>query len=166
MKKQLMLALAVGMFAVTVAAPAAAQDEGMADHPVVGAWDVLVPGDDTPGGITVFSNDGTLIDIDVPPGAGVWAPTGESTADVLIRSGDVVVRAAVEVAEDGQSFSGSFTIEAPPAIAEAAGMPAGEVGPVEVSGTRINVEPMGDPVAPMPDFTEQAPPEESAAPEE
>ena len=148
MKKRLMMALAVGMFAVTVAAPAAAQDEGMADHPFVGAWEVW-SGDDTPS-ITVISNDGTLIDIDDPPGGGVWAPTGESTADVLIRSGDVVVRAAVEVAEDGQSFSGSFTIEAPPAIAEAAGMPAGEVGPVEVSGARINVEPMGDPVAPMP----------------
>ena len=149
MKKRLMMALAVGMFGATVAAPAAAQDEGMADHPVVGAWDVLVAGDDTDG-ITVFSNDGTLIDIDDPPGAGVWAPTGESTADVLIRTGGGVVRAAVEVAEDGQSFSGSFTVEFPPAVAEAAGMPAGELGPSEVSGTRINVEPMGDPVAPLP----------------
>ncbi len=165
MKKQLMIALAVGMLAVTVAAPAVAQDERMADHPFVGAWEVLVSGDDTTS-FTVISDDGTLIDIDDPPGAGAWAPTGESTADVLIRSGDVVVRAAVEVAEDGQNFSGSFTIEAPPAIAEAAGIPAGELGPVEVSGARVNVEPMGDPVAPMPDFTEQAPPEESAAPEE
>ena len=131
----------------------------------VPVWYVQVSGDDTPS-ITVFSNDGTLIDIDDPPGAGVWAPTGESTADVLIRTDGGVVRAAVEVAEDGQSFSGSFTVEFPPAVAEAVGMPAGEIGPAEVSGTRVNVEPMGDPVAPMPDFSEQAPPEESAAPEE
>ncbi len=63
--------------------------------------------------------------------------------------GYVTVRASIEVAEDGQSFAGTYTIELPAGMAEAMGAPVGQLGPGEVTGQRIAVEPMGEPVGPL-----------------
>ena len=61
--------------------------------------------------------------------------------------GYATIRASIEVAEDGQSFAGTYTIEFPAAMAEAMGLPVGQqVGPGTVTGQRIAVEPMGEPV--------------------
>ena len=66
--------------------------------------------------------------------------------------------------EDGQSFTGTYTIEPPAGVAEAMGIPAGQLGPGNVTAQRIAVEPMGEPVAPLPE--EEAPAVESPAPVE
>ena len=47
------------------------------------------------------------------------------------------------MSEDGQSFTAEFTIEL-----TGEGAPPGEFGPGPVTGTRINVEPMGSLVVP------------------
>jgi hypothetical protein len=59
-------------------------------------------------------------------------------------------RTSIEVAEDGQSFAGTYTVEPPAAMAEAMGAPVGQLGPGAVTGQRIAVEPMGEPVGPIP----------------
>jgi hypothetical protein len=70
------------------------------------------------------------------------------------------IRAAGEVSEDGQGFTAEFTIEL-----TGEGAPAGEYGPGSVTGTRINVEPMGTPAGPLEAlFPDLFPPEEGTAP--
>ena len=68
-------------------------------------------------------------------------------AAALIVLGFFTIRASIEVAEDGQSFAGTYTFEPPAAFAEAMGAPAGQLGPGEVTGQRVAVEPMGEPVS-------------------
>ena len=67
------------------------------------------------------------------------------------------IRAAGEVSEDGQSFTAEFTIEF-----TGEGAPSGEYGPGHVTGTRINVEPMGTPAGSLEDLFAQF--EEGTAP--
>jgi hypothetical protein len=92
---------------------------------------------------------------------GTWAATGDRTADAtfLFPLGDPaagsfdgygMVRSSIEVSEDGQSFAGTYTYEFPAGMAEAMGFQVGQLGPGEVTGQRIAVEPMGEPVAPLP----------------
>ena len=100
-----------------------------------------------PGGIiTNAGPDGTAY--------GSWAATGERSADATFlfplsdpECGCLVgygsIRASIEVAEDAQSFAGAYTIEFPSAMAEAMGVPAGQLGPGQVTGQRITVEPPG-----------------------
>jgi hypothetical protein len=120
-----------------------------------------------PGGIITIANlEGT--------GYGSWVATGERSTDAtfLIPQRDpecgcflgyATVRSSIEVADDGQSFAGTFTVEFPAGMAEAMGAPVGQLGPGEVTGQRIAVEPMGEPVGPLP--AEAAPEEASASPE-
>jgi hypothetical protein len=51
------------------------------------------------------------------------------------------------VSDDGQSFTGEFTLEF-----TGEGAPAGEYGPGHVTGTRINAEPMGTPAGSLEDL--------------
>ena len=67
------------------------------------------------------------------------------------------IRAAGEVSEDGQSFTAEFTIEF-----TGEGAPTGEYGPGHVTGTRINVEPIGTPAGSLEDLFAQF--EEGTAP--
>jgi hypothetical protein len=140
-----------------------AQDETAAEHPIVGTWlvdpapeagmepdqfNVFLPG----GGVILLESQGTA--------AGAWQATGERSADVTVWLhgndpeggfvGFMKIRANLEVAEDGESLSGTYTIEAPSRLGEAFGLPAGELGPGDVTGQRVAVEPMGEPVAPIP----------------
>ena len=145
------------------------------EHPAIGAWLIeSSPGDATdppelatvaPGGIiTNAGPDGT--------GYGSWTATGERSADATFLFpladptcgclvGYGTIRASIEVAEDGQSFAGTYTVELPAATADAPGAPAGQLGPGEVTGQRIVVDPMGVPVGPLP---EEASPDEPAVP--
>lgn len=159
------------LLAVTVATPAAAQDEAMpsAGHPFVGVWLVQPFGSEPPYPF-IASADGLVIDGDPVNGTGYggWAATGDRTADVMFVApmvdpeaglmGYVTIRVEVEVSEDGQGFTGTWTAEFPAEAAEAMGMPVGELGPNDVSAIRMVVEPMGVPVAPMPEM-EEAPTE-------
>lgn len=163
-------ALAVCVLALVAVAPAVvAQDEPMAAHPMVGTW-LIEPTEAEPPDLFTASADGIVVDgSPEATGYGAWAATGDRTANVTFLSpmldpevgflGFVTIRAGVELAQDGQSFSGTWTAEFPAAAAEAMGLPDGELGPSDVSGVRIVVEPMGEVVGPMPEMTGEAPAE-------
>jgi hypothetical protein len=79
------LGLALG---ATAALPVAAQDATpatMAGHPLVGAWMVdRVPNDPTDmPTANIISSDGTVSD-PIVGGAGIWQPTGPSTANFTL----------------------------------------------------------------------------------
>jgi hypothetical protein len=156
-----LMALLLATLATAPGVSAQATDE----HPGVGVWltdgspdDSTDPLDLTtiaPGGIaTIALADGT--------GYGPWVATGERSLDATFLAsqrdpecgclvGYATIRTSIEVAEDGQSMAGTYTIEFPAAMAEAMGLPAGQqVGPGTVTGQRIAVEPMGESV-PFPD---------------
>ncbi len=153
-----MATLLLATLAIAPGVSAQATDE----HPAVGAWILdATPADATdplelltvaPGGIVVSASpQGT--------GYGSWAATGQSSADATFLiplydpeggfGGYLTARTSIEVAEDGQSFAGTYTVELPAGMAEALGAPLGQLGPGDVTGQRIAVEPMGEPVGPL-----------------
>jgi hypothetical protein len=165
----------VALLLATVASAPGVSAQDTADHPAVGAWIIeLSPGEEPPELVTI--GPGGIIVNAGPEGAGygAWAATGDRTADATFLFplvdpeagflGYATVRTSIEVAEDGQSFAGTYTFEVPPELAEAFGAPVGQLGPGEVTGQRIAVEPMGEPVAPIPEFPEEQPAGESPAP--
>ncbi len=164
-----LLALLLAMLAATPGVSAQAPVE----HPAIGTWIIDSSPEDpsnplelatvAPGGIIINAfPDGTAY--------GSWAATGDQTADATFVTpandpeagflGFFTVRTSIEVAEDGQSFTGTYTIEYPAAMAEAMGMPVGQYGPGEVTAQRVAVEPMGEPVGPIPQ--EEGGPEEGS----
>ena len=174
MRRFISLALALSglLLATTIAAPGVvAQDEStsMAGHPMMGTW-LIEPTTAEPPELFFASADGIAASTGVEgTGFGSWTATGDRTADATVWFpmvdpqagflGMATMRASVEASEDGQSFAGTYTVEPPAAMAEAMGWPVGELGPGDVSGVRIVVEPMGEPVAPMPEMAEEAPAE-------
>lgn len=144
----LTLMLAAGVVAATATRT---KDPGGA-HSLVGAWvavndldpsaapsDVIVHADGT---ATLFTSDG--------PYAGVWHPTDASNAEATfvstVNGGVATFRVQVTVAGDGDTFHGTYTFES----ACGCGDSSGQLGPGSVSATRIILEPMGEPVAPLP----------------
>jgi len=142
-----------------VAPGVAAQDEGkkrFGEHPIVGPW--VIEADDpasTPS-LAIFHPDGSYtFRSGTGVGIGAWEPTGERTADatllfpVLDEQGEfggfAVLRSSGEVADDGQALAGTGTVEFPTAD----GGTTGEIGLTSLTGTRIVVEPVGEPVAPV-----------------
>jgi hypothetical protein len=125
-------------------------------HPIVGTWNTETSSGD-PGDV-MFSADGTLVSVDTEDvSLGVWEATGPSTVNLMFSGlipaeeggsgGRFIIRATLEVAPDGQSFTGDYTVEV---TADFEGAPpAGEYGPDSVTGTRVVVEPMGTPVGPI-----------------
>jgi hypothetical protein len=126
-------------------------------HPIVGTWHTETSSDDQ--GDVTFSADGTLVSVDTDGATlGVWEATGPSTVNLMFSGlipaeesgsggGRFIIRATLEVAPDGQSFTGDYTAEV---TADFEGAPpAGEYGPDQVTGTRVVVEPMGTPVGPI-----------------
>ena len=132
--------------------------------PIVGAW-ILAFDDfpDEPPDLVAFHSDGTFqqASADGTNGIGSWEATGPNSINLTFvevdEEGLAMVRAAGEVSENGQSFTAEFTIGF---IGE--GAPSGEYGPGHVTGTRINVEPMGTPVGSLDDLFAQF--EEGTAP--
>lgn len=164
MRRSITILAACLLILVALAPGAAAQDQPMVDHPAVGAW-MIEPVAMEPPELFTAAADGIVVNAGPDgTGYGAWASTGDHTADVTFLSpmvdpeagflGFVTIRASVEVADDGQRFSGTWTAEFPADVAEAMGMPAGELGPSDVSGVRIVVDPMGEAVAPMPEMDE------------
>jgi hypothetical protein len=153
--------LLFGAGLVSVGSAVLAQDD-TEGHPLVGAWSVDSEADnpDNPDEVVFFHGDGTLINVAPSEDGqgqevilGVWRSSGERTADVTFRftetgeEGETVtftIRSSLEVAEDSNSFTGQYTLEL-------SGIPGveGEYGPETVTGTRLAVEPMGSPVAPV-----------------
>ena len=117
----------IALLLATVAAAPGVSAQDTAEHPAVGAWTIdATPEDATdppelatvaPGGIVTNAGpDGTAY--------GSWAATGDRTADATFlfplhnpECGCLVgygtVRASIEVAEDGQSFAGTYTYRVP-----------------------------------------------------
>ena len=129
-------------------------------HPIVGAWllrdDDLGP--DAPLHPGAFSSDGIYWQIDAEGvvGIGAWEPTGPNSAALTFfdrfpdEAGDFVtdtVRALIEVAPDGQSWTAEYTVEF-----SGGDFPEGEYGPGSASATRIAVEPMGTPAGTFEDL--------------
>jgi hypothetical protein len=141
-------------------------------HPAVGAWIFTVDGfpEEFTELMTVHA-DGTLEEASTDPTSamGSWEATGPNSFNLtfndlsLTEEGSLLIgtiRASGEVSEDGQSFTAEFTLEL-----TGEGAPTGENGPGSVTGTRINVEPMGTPVGPVEAlFPDLFPPEEGTTP--
>jgi hypothetical protein len=159
MRRIITLSMSVVLMLVAFAPAVLAQYE---EHPAVGGW-VLDPepgNPDNPPNLLTFHADGTARDWNVnDTGVGVWEPTGESSFATTIlypvvdpEAGFVGITTAHiigEASEDGQTTSGTYTIEFP---TEPAGAfpPPGQYGPAEWIATRILVEPLGETVGPWP----------------
>ena len=132
--------------------------------PIVGAW-ILTFDDfpDEPADVVAFHSDGTFqqASADGTSGIGSWEATGPTSINLTFvevdEEGSAVIRVAAEVSEDGQSFTAEYTLEL-----TGEGAPSGEYGPGHVTGTRINVEPMGSPAGSLDDLFAQF--EEGTAP--
>ena len=172
----LLTALVLAM--ATMAASVTAQDDtATEEHPLVGSW-IIDPTPEDPGDadeLVIVAPGGVLIDASLGGvGAGSWSATGERSADATFVApaldpqggfmGFLTIRTSVEVSEDGQSFSGTYTLEFPAGMGEAFGLPAGELGPGNVEAQRVSVEAMGEPAGPIPDFEQLFPPDEGTAP--
>jgi hypothetical protein len=131
----------------------------MAGHPLVGTWLLDTDTDDptNPPSLASFGADGiyTEVDADGSAGMGSWEATGPDTAALTFHGlgdeGMVTVRAAIEVAADGQSLTATYTLE----FTTPDGMGTGQYGPANVSGTKVVVEQMGTPVGPLEDLFSQ-----------
>lgn len=142
----------VGAVAVG-ARPVAAQDAGVTDHPLIGVWEMKVDlgeGDtNCPAQLTITPGGGAVdVDCEGVVAVGVWEPTGEQTATLNFTSynpdlGRYQIRVAIEVAEDDQTFTGSFTFEL---IDADSGEGTGQFGPGSASATRQTAEAPGTPV--------------------
>jgi hypothetical protein len=156
-------AVAALVMALPMGPAVLAQAQATDADPIVGTWATDVsPSDGAgPDGLTVFLPGGVVLDLrGGTVGAGTWSATGANSADVTIASpagdpgadfaGFVTIRASVEVSDDGQTFSGTYTLEFPAGLSESSGLPAGELGPGDVTGQKVALEPMGTPVGPIP----------------
>jgi hypothetical protein len=128
-----------------------------AENAVVGTWVLDTDVHDPINGPTeaIFHADGSYFQADSNGiGVGAWESTGPDTGILTILTHavapdgttlDITVRGTFEVAPDGQSLTAAYTLEF-----TGSGAPAGQMGPGAAAGTRLVVEPMGSPVAPLP----------------
>lgn len=138
---------------------AAAQDPGPADHPARGAWTTETqPGDaEYSPRLVTLSADGSALFVSgyQTMGIGSWAPSGDTTAIVtftVVTNGpaQIVIRASIEIAPDGDSFTGTFTNEI--MFDPAGGGTSGEIGPGTIEGTRLVAEAPGTPTMSFEEF--------------
>jgi hypothetical protein len=164
--------------AATSSAVVAQDGRGARDHPILGSWMVdATPtvADDAPE-LVSFHAEGSVRSVGSQgPTVGTWERTGRRSADVTVAApfsdpqtgafmGFGWFRGSLEVSQDGQSFTGTYTLEPPAVLAQALGIPEGQLGPSELSGERIPVEPMGEAVAPIPQLLIEGPPGPGASP--
>jgi hypothetical protein len=157
----------IGFFSVVVllgtllasAGVLAAQDTEVADHPLLGTWELRADvgdGDTSCASQVVFTDEGAYIDVDCDGVVviGTWEPTGDTTANMSFSASDgeggsYTVRASVEVAADGQSFTAPFTFELTDVES---GEGTGQYGPGMATGTRLVAEAPGTPVGSVMDL--------------
>ena len=156
------VATAALMTASVGASAASASDRhrgSSADHPLVGTWILDANTQDMldPPALLTIGDDGTLrlTDCCNGPAAGVWAPSSTRTADATLLLpwyddegfvGFNTVRGDVVVSADGDSLTATYTMDIPARD----GTTSGQLGPVTATGTRMAVEPMGEPVGALP----------------
>ena len=162
MRRSFVIVLAIVMLGASLLGGgrfATAQDAGLADHPAAGSWLVESdPGDsEYAPRLMILSADGTALFLSSRQTAavGAWEPTGETTATLTFTvavngPGYIVVRASVEAAPDGASFTGTFTDEV--VFDPEHDGTSGEIGPGTLEGTRLSPEAPGTPVDSFEDF--------------
>jgi hypothetical protein len=132
---------------------------GAFGHPLVGTWvvDIDTATTEDPPGLLTINTDGTLrlTSCCDAPGAGAWRPTTRRTADATVLLpffdeegfvGFSIARADVVLSIDGLTFTATYTQEIP----DREGGTTGQLGPGTASGSRVSVEAIGEPVAPLP----------------
>jgi hypothetical protein len=140
---------------------------GAFGHPLVGTWvvDIDTTTTEDPPGLLTINADGTLrlTSCCDAPGAGAWRPTTRRTADATLLLpffdeegfiGFSIARADVILSIDGLTFSATYTQEIP----DREGGTTGQLGPATATGSRLIVEPIGEPVAPLPAAMPEASP--------
>jgi hypothetical protein len=142
---------------------ATAQDQGPADHSAIGTWTVESEPQDVvtnmrtislaPGGIASVISTGAGEDPIASLGA--WEPTSDTSVALtftMVTNGPayITVRASIDLAEDGATFTGSYTMEM--VFDPAGGGTSGEIGPGTLTGTRLVVEAPGTPGSSFEDF--------------
>jgi hypothetical protein len=166
-----LLVVVVGLMVSTRGVIAQEADQ----HPLVGTW-LLDSDTEDPENlmeVDIFTSDGAYISVEAEGAVtlGAWEATGDLTADMTIWSpapeeeggGMFIIRVAVEVAEDGQSFTAEYTFEV--IGPDGATMGEGEYGPGSASATRLTAEPMGTPAGTFDDLFSMFGGEEEATPE-
>lgn len=144
------------------------------EHPLVGAWilDTDTENPDEPLTLATFFSDGVYVEhtVDGASGVGSWEATGPTTANMTFiaqflpdeEEGAVVwvtVRAEIEVMDDGQRLSATYSVEF-----SSADTREDQIGPLSAEGERIAVEPIGsDLVSPEEAFGEEGGSEDAAA---
>jgi len=137
----------------------AAQDPSDVDHPAQGSWLVeSIPGDaEYSPRMMILSRDGSALFVSgqTTTAVGGWEPRGDATAIAtftVVTNGPayIVIRASLDIAPDGQSFTGNFTNEI--VFDPAGGGTSGEIGPGTLTGARLTVEAPGTPVQSFEDF--------------
>ena len=146
------IALGGGRFAADGETP-------VASHPAIGSWLVTSdPGDaEYSPRLMTLAADGTAMFVsgEKTTAIGAWEPTEDASAAAsftLVTNGPayIVIRAALDIAPDGQSLTGTFTLEA--VFDPAGGGTSGEIGPGTIDGTRLDAEAPGTPVASFEEF--------------
>jgi hypothetical protein len=148
----------IGASAVASGSTATTEPSSTEAHPIIGTW-VLTDTSDPEGepSLVAFTADGIFVDVESDSiGLGVWEATGPTSAALTFTGqnppdeggGSFTIRATFEVAPDGQSLTADYTLEG----SGIEGVPPGEYGPGQVTGTRVVVEPMGTPVGSLEDL--------------
>jgi hypothetical protein len=130
-------------------------------HPLVGTWlfDTDVDDPENPPEVDIFTADGGVISVDATGETilGVWEATGDTTASATLVSpgaeeetyfGTLMIRADIEVADDGDTLDLTYTFD----FSDPDGNSPGEYGLGHASGTRINAESPGTPVGTIEDL--------------
>lgn len=136
-----------------------AGESAIGNHPAAGSWLVSTdPGDaEYSPRLMTLAADGTAMFVSgqKATAVGAWQPTGDTSAAAsftVVTDGPayIVIRAAIDLAPDGQSFSGTYTLEA--VFDPAGGGTSGEIGPGTIDGTRLVAQAPGTPVASFEEF--------------
>lgn len=147
------------VMALAGGSPSAAQGLDGNDHPAVGSWNVESgPGDaEYSPRLVILTVDGSarFVSGQQTTGVGAWQSMGDTTAVVtFVVTTDgpayILIRARIDLASDGQSFTGTYTMEV--VFDPAGGGTSGEVGPGTLAGTRVSAEAPGTPAASFAEF--------------
>lgn len=150
---------------------ASAQDAATADHPIMGVWEMRVDlgqGDTNCPAQLAFAPGGSAVDVDCEGivAVGTWESTGDRSANLTFTSynpdlGRYEIRVAIDVSDNGDAFTGSFTFEL---IDAETGKGQGQYGPGSATGVRQAAEGPGAPVGPISELLGQAPASPEATP--
>jgi hypothetical protein len=174
--RSIIVLLVIGVLGIFASSPLAghaqnATPDDQSHHPLIGAWIVDSETSDAanPPSFDIFMADGTLVNVGSDgTSIGVWEATGPNTAIFTFNGlmgnmgseGMFVIRGEVEIATDGQSFTGThaFSILTPDGTVVASYPGNGALG------TRMVAEGPDKGGAPLPGFQSWTPASPEATP--